>query len=1061
MISTSFLPTRFRGAPPATHNAVPTWLSKKVTPVLQAIAKLASSHPINTVVLVALAASTSYVGLLRESLFEGSATEGKADWSSLVDGSRTLRAAADTSWKWHNIELDAASQLGGEHLALLTLVFPDTLSDHSPSNAPQAHVVPTPGNLSITRLPSTESPFTTYTQDSVLAYALPYCEAPEFVTAVQEIPNDNAEEAVTRHGRERMMWIMKAAKVQTRGTVAQWAKNAWSEFVDLLKNADSLDIVIMVLGYISMHMTFVSLFVSMRHLGSNFWLGMSTLFSSVFAFLFGLATTTKLGVPISMILLSEGLPFLVVTVGFEKNIVLTRAVLSHAVEHQRRIQTTKSGAGKSRKSSGTQNIIQYAIWAAIKDKGYQILLDYAMEIVILSVGAISGVQGGLQQFCSLAALILFYDCILLFTFFTAILSIKLEINRIKRHVQMRMALEDDGVSRRVAENVAESDDAMLGLDGRSGKTPSLFGQNTSNVPKFKILMISGFILVNAISICTIPFRGPPSMASSAAWASSLGGVISAIPVDPFKVASNGLDMILSSARAEKKPIIITVLTPIKYELAYPSVHYALTGPLRGGVADEGMGGLGHYGVGGRMVGSLLQSLEDPVLAKWILVALALSVALNGYLFNVARWSIKDPNVPDGVVDRVELARAQSFNDTESAALPLGEYVPPTPHGTEPPSRAVTPAPTDDESERLLSVSKRKLGSSPPEHRSIEVLERMLAEQRAPEMSDEEVVTMSMRGKIAGYALEKTLRDFTRAVKIRRSIISRTKATSDLTSMLERSKLPYDPYNWERVFGACCENVVGYMPIPVGLAGPLVIDGQSYFIPMATTEGVLVASASRGCKAINSGGGAVTIVSGDGMTRGPCVSFETLERAGAAKLWLDSEDGQNVMKEAFNSTSRYARLRTLKTAIAGTNLYIRFKTTTGDAMGMNMISKGAERALDVMANEAGFTDMQIVSLSGNYCSDKKPAAINWVEGRGKSVVAEAIIPGDIVRSVLKSDVDSLVSLNISKNLVGSAMAGSVGGFNAHAANIVAAIFIATGQDPAQVVESSNCITLMKK
>jgi hydroxymethylglutaryl-CoA reductase (NADPH) len=93
--------------------------------------------------------------------------------------------------------------------------------------------------------------------------------------------------------------------------------------------------------------------------------------------------------------------------------------------------------------------------------------------------------------------------------------------------------------------------------------------------------------------------------------------------------------------------------------------------------------------------------------------------------------------------------------------------------------------------------------------------------------------------------------------------------------------------------------------------------------------------------------------------------------------------------------------------------------------------------------------------------RKPAAINWIDGRGKSVVAEAIIPGDVVRKVLKSDVDALVELNIAKNLIGSAMAGSIGGFNAHAANIVTAIFLATGQDPAQNVESSNCITIMKK
>ena len=117
-------------------------------------------------------------------------------------------------------------------------------------------------------------------------------------------------------------------------------------------------------------------------------------------------------------------------------------------------------------------------------------------------------------------------------------------------------------------------------------------------------------------------------------------------------------------------------------------------------------------------------------------------------------------------------------------------------------------------------------------------------------------------------------------------------------------------------------------------------------------------------------------------------------------------------------------------------------------------------VDSKVMQERFPAMQIIALSGNYCTDKKPAAINWIEGRGKSVVAEAVIPGSIVSKVLKTSVAALVELNISKNLIGSAMAGSVGGFNAHAANIVTAIFLATGQDPAQNVESSNCITLME-
>ncbi|KAF4446098.1 hydroxy methyl glutaryl reductase [Fusarium albosuccineum] len=1054
-----FLPSRFRGETAAAEKTTPSWVSKRLTPLVQFLSRLACSHPIHTVVVVAVLASTSYVGLLQESFFNAdieSTTLGKADWSSLVEGSRVLRAGPDTAWKWKGVEQDVVNAAGADadHLALLTLVFPDTLSTDSPSTAPRSHHVPIPQNLSITSLPSTENPFTTYSQDSILAYSLPYAEGPEFLTAAQEIPNEDAEETETEHGREKKTWIMKAAKVNTRNSVVQWASNAWTEFLDLLKNAETLDIVIMLLGYIAMHLTFVSLFLSMRRMGSKFWLGVCTLFSSVFAFLFGLVVTTKLGVPISVILLSEGLPFLVVTIGFEKNIVLTRAVMSHAIEH-RRTQLQSSKSGKRSPERSMQNVIQYAVQAAIKDKGFEIIRDYAIEIVILVLGAASGVQGGLQHFCFLAAWTLFFDFILLFTFYTAILSIKLEINRIKRHVDMRMALEDDGVSRRVAENVAKSDDDWPRVNG-SSKDSSLFGRKSSSIPKFKVLMILGFIFVNIINLCSIPFRNPSSLSTIRTWASSLGGVVSPLSVDPFKVASNGLEAILATAKANNRPTLVTVLTPIKYELEYPSIHYALTSSLGGNAnIDDGFNQFHGYGVGGRVVGSLLKSLEDPVLSKWIVVALALSVALNGYLFNVARWGIKDPNVPEHNIDRNELARAQQFNDTSATTLPLGEYVPPTPQRTEP----STPAITDDEAEGLqLHMTKARPANLPK--RSDEELDKMLAEKRVREMNDEEVVSLSMRGKIPGYALEKTLGDFTRAVKIRRTIIGRTKATTDLTHGLDRSKLPFENYNWERVFGACCENVIGYMPLPVGVAGPLVIDGQSYFIPMATTEGVLVASASRGCKAINSGGGAITVLTADGMTRGPCVAFETLERAGAAKLWLDSDAGQSVMKKAFNSTSRFARLQSMKTALAGTNLFIRFKTTTGDAMGMNMISKGVEHALSVMATDGGFDDMQIVSVSGNYCTDKKPAALNWIDGRGKGVVAEAIIPGEVVRSVLKSDVDSLVELNVSKNLIGSAMAGSVGGFNAHAANMVAAIFLATGQDPAQVVESANCITIMK-
>lgn len=1061
MNAASFLPSRFRGEQTTGAPSPPSKTSKVVTPILQYMSIKACRHPIHTICIVAFLASTSYIGVFRESILDVTRSTNKADWSSLTEGSRSLLAGPDTQWRWQDFDTSAKIPKDVDHQALVTLVFPQSSQD-APQTAPQHHIVPLPQNLSITHLPSTSNPLASYSQDSGLAFSVNYEETPEFLAAAQEIPNDvpAQETLVTDLGKqEQKMWIMKVAKGYTRNSLLRWVQNGFTEFLDLIKNAETLDITIMVLGYLAMHLTFVSLYMSMKKMGSNIWLFTSVLLSSTFAFLFGLNVTTKLGVPVTMILLSEGLPFLVVTIGFEKNIALTKAVLSHALERRPDERSPGSGNAAKKASGPVESVVQYAVHRAIKDKGFEIVRDYVIEILILIAGAASGVQGGLQQFCFLASWILFFDCILLFTFYMAILCIKLEINRIRRHVEMRKVLEADGISKRVAESVAQSNDWPR-QPGKDLATERLFGQDakSSSVPRFKFWMVVGFCAINVVNICTIPFRTDgKSFASMYSWARAggLGGVVSTPPLDPFKVAASGLDEILFTARSHNRPTIVTVLTPIKYELEFPSIHYAVpsTHAADGSVTEDIYGQLGDYGVGGRVVGSILTSLEDPVLSKWIIVALIMSVALNGYLFNAARWGIKDPNLPDHRIDPKELAAAQQFNDTSSATLPLGETMP-----NEPTRESLPPTPALTDDEALATTDSLRTPTVP---RTQADLEKMLAEKRVHEMNDAEVVALSLKGRVPGYALEKTLKDCTRAVKVRRSIISKTRATAELTARLERSKLPYLHFDYERVLGACCENVIGYMPLPVGVAGPLVIDGQSYFIPMATTEGVLVASASRGCKAINSGGGAVTVLTGDGMTRGPCVGFETLERAGAAKLWLDSDVGQTIMKDAFNSTSRFARLQAMKTAIAGTNLYIRFKTTTGDAMGMNMISKGVEHALQVMATEGGFEDMAIISVSGNYCTDKKAAAINWIDGRGKGVVAEAIIPGDVVRSVLKSDVDSLVELNVSKNLIGSAMAGSIGGFNAHAANIVAAIFIATGQDPAQVVEGSNCITIMRK
>ncbi|KAL2529771.1 hydroxy methylglutaryl CoA reductase 1 [Forsythia ovata] len=317
--------------------------------------------------------------------------------------------------------------------------------------------------------------------------------------------------------------------------------------------------------------------------------------------------------------------------------------------------------------------------------------------------------------------------------------------------------------------------------------------------------------------------------------------------------------------------------------------------------------------------------------------------------------------------------------------------------------------------------------------------------------DEEIVKSVVSGEVPSYSLESMLGDCFRAAKIRREAVQR---------LLGRSLegLPLEGFDYDSILGQCCEMPVGYVQIPVGIAGPLLLNGCEYSVPMATTEGCLVASTNRGCKAIYASGGATCVLLRDAMTRAPVVRFTSAKRATELKFFLEAPLNFDTLAVVFNKSSRFARLQGIHCAIAGKNLYIRFSCSTGDAMGMNMVSKGVQNVLDFLQSD--FPDMDVIGISGNFCSDKKPAAVNWIEGRGKSVVCEAIITRDVVTKVLKTSVPALVELNMLKNLTGSAIAGSLGGFNAHAANIVSAIYIATGQDPAQNIESSHCITMME-
>ncbi|KAH0938606.1 3-hydroxy-3-methylglutaryl-coenzyme A reductase 1 [Brassica rapa] len=362
---------------------------------------------------------------------------------------------------------------------------------------------------------------------------------------------------------------------------------------------------------------------------------------------------------------------------------------------------------------------------------------------------------------------------------------------------------------------------------------------------------------------------------------------------------------------------------------------------------------------------------------------------------------------------------------------------------------------DFEDHRLVTCPPRggrrlDLERDPPPSPIVSVAKSPIPDPTFPE-EDEEIVKSVIHGAIPSYSLESRLGDCKRAATIRREALQRITGRSI-------EGLPLDGFDYESILGQCCEMPVGYVQIPVGIAGPLLLDGYEYSVPMATTEGCLVASTNRGCKAMYVSGGATSTVVKDGMTRAPVVRFASARRASELKFFLEDPENFDTLAVVFNRSSRFARLQSVKCTLAGKNAYVRFSCSTGDAMGMNMVSKGVQNVLEFLTDD--FPDMDVIGISGNFCSDKKPAAVNWIEGRGKSVVCEAVIKGEIVNKVLKTSVAALVELNMLKNLTGSAVAGSLGGFNAHASNIVSAVFIATGQDPAQNVESSQCITMME-
>lgn len=252
-----------------------------------------------------------------------------------------------------------------------------------------------------------------------------------------------------------------------------------------------------------------------------------------------------------------------------------------------------------------------------------------------------------------------------------------------------------------------------------------------------------------------------------------------------------------------------------------------------------------------------------------------------------------------------------------------------------------------------------------------------------------------------------------------------------------------------------ENLTGFAQIPLGFAGPLRVDGEhargDFYVPMATTEGTLVASYSRGMRVTREVGGVKVTVSDDAMQRSPVFGFDDARGARLFGEWV--AQNFDAIKEQAETTTKTGKLRNIEQYAAARFLYLRFNYSTGDAAGQNLCGKATWAACQWICKQySGTHPIRIFTLSGNMDTDKKASHINMLHSRGKRVIAEVTIPNAVLQKHLHVTSEQLFAAR-QRSTLGAWMAGSVNN-GAHSANALAAIFIATGQDAANVAESHS-------
>lgn len=250
-----------------------------------------------------------------------------------------------------------------------------------------------------------------------------------------------------------------------------------------------------------------------------------------------------------------------------------------------------------------------------------------------------------------------------------------------------------------------------------------------------------------------------------------------------------------------------------------------------------------------------------------------------------------------------------------------------------------------------------------------------------------------------------------------------------------------------------ENFTGVVQVPLGFAGPIKINGEhakgEFIVPLATTEGTLVASYNRGIKVVNLSGGAKATVVGDSMQRAPVFVFEDARESRDFMIWM--KKNYEKIKEEAEATSSVAKLQYIDPFLSNKFTYLRFNYSTGDAAGQNMVGRATFAACSWILESYKKGAIKNFYLESNLATDKKASQINVMRSRGKRVTAEITIEREILVQHMRVDPEKIhYHANIAN--VGAFLSGANNN-GVHSPNAITAMFIATGQDVANVSESS--------